>query len=126
MCAKIDCFKVLLDVVIQPCSRKNMFLKSYSSAAVKFSRDKNKSATVINIFFKTWRTKLFFKNASRSKFLQNTKWNIAIDIKGWEKLSWLKKRLTQNSKYKINAHTLILHSFVPQSFRLYSLVSLRI
>ena len=121
MCAKIDCFKVLLDVVIEPCSRKKMFLKSYSSAAVKSSRDKNKSATVINIFFKTWRTKLFFKNASRSKFLQNTKWNIAIDIKGWEKLSWLKKRLTQNSKYKINAHTLILHSFVPQSFIPHSL-----
>ena len=42
-CAKIACFKVMLDVAIETYSGKKMFLKSYSSTAVKSSGGKNKS-----------------------------------------------------------------------------------
>ena len=46
-CTKIDCSKVKLDVVIQKCSGKKMFLISCSSTAVKSSGGKIKSAFII-------------------------------------------------------------------------------
>ena len=42
MRTKIDCLKVLLEVVTERCSGKKMFLESYSSTPVKSSRGKNK------------------------------------------------------------------------------------
>ena len=45
-CAKIDCFKVMLDVLIEKCTGKKMLLKSYSSTAVKSSGSKNKSTII--------------------------------------------------------------------------------
>ena len=54
MRAKIDCFKVLLGIAIERYSGKKMFLKSYSSTAVKSSGSKNKNTITIKIFlFKT-------------------------------------------------------------------------
>ena len=59
-----------------------MFLESYSSTPVKSSRGKNKKRfCYTDVFVKNAFDVETFNNANRSNFLQNTKLNIAIDIK---------------------------------------------
>ena len=83
-CTKIDCFKVILNVIIERCSgkkmflnviiercsEKKMFLKGYSSTAVKSSGGKKQK----HHYYIDFLVQNFFyvgtcKNASRSKFL---------------------------------------------------------
>ena len=59
-----------------------MLLKSYSSTTVKSKGGKNKSAIIIRLFVQTFFYVGTLKNASHSKFSQNTKLNIAIDNEG--------------------------------------------
>ena len=63
-CAKIACFKVMLDVVIERCSEKKMFLKSYSSTAVKSSGGKYKTSYAGNNTL-TLAAKLTFEKCSK-------------------------------------------------------------